>query len=164
MKDGDPGVVPMLTYADGVGALEWLADVFGFEEQMRMMDGDHLSQGVMDTEFGRIMLASGPPDYEGPRRHAEECVVARTWMSVPWIVDGVLVYVKDPVAHYQHAKDRGARILPRYNPRTHRRRRGQPEFLLASLTRKARSKRSSRRWEGAVGGGSMRRRVAFALI
>jgi PhnB protein len=101
----------MLAYADGAGALEWLADVFGFTEQMRMMDGDQLSQGLMDTESGRIMLASGPPGYEGPRRHAEQCDVARAWMSVPWVIDGVLVYVKDLAAHYQRAKDRGANIL-----------------------------------------------------
>jgi uncharacterized glyoxalase superfamily protein PhnB len=65
----------------------------------------------MGTEFGRIMLASGPPDYEGPRRHAEHCEVARTWLSVPWIVDGVLVYVKGLMAHYEHAKASGAKIL-----------------------------------------------------
>jgi len=111
VTDTDPGVVPMLAYADGVGALEWLTDVFGFEERMRMMDGDHLSQAAMDTEFGRIMLASGPSDYEGPRRHAERCEVARAWSSVPWIVDGVLVYVKDLMAHYLNAKSRGAQIL-----------------------------------------------------
>jgi len=111
VTDTDPGVVPMLAYADGAGALEWLADVFGFTEQMRMMDGDQLSQGLMDTESGRIMLASGPPGYEGPRRHAEQCDVARAWMSVPWVIDGVLVYVKDLAAHYQRAKDRGANIL-----------------------------------------------------
>ncbi|HEY6426550.1 MAG TPA: VOC family protein [Acidimicrobiales bacterium] len=101
----------MLAYTDGVGALAWLADVFGFEERMRMMVGDQLSQAAMDTEFGQIMLASGPPDYEGPRRHAERCEVARAWSSVPWIVDGVLVYVKDLTAHYQHSKARGANIL-----------------------------------------------------
>jgi len=111
VEDRDPGVVPMLAYADGLGALEWLADVFGFEERMKIMDGVRLGQAAMDTEFGQIMLASGPPDYEGPRRHADHCTVARAWMSVPWIVDGVLVYVKDLVAHYQHAKDRGANIL-----------------------------------------------------
>jgi PhnB protein len=76
-----------------------------------MMDGDRLSQGAMDTEFGQIMLATGPPGYEGPRPHAEQCDVARAWTSVPWIVDGVLVYVTDLVAHYEHAKTRGANIL-----------------------------------------------------
>ena len=101
MTDRDPGVVPMLAYADGIAALEWLPDVFGFQEQMRMLDGDHLSQAAMDTEFGRIMLASGPRDYEGPRPDAEHCEVARAWSSVPWVVDGVLVYVKDLMAHYQ---------------------------------------------------------------
>jgi PhnB protein len=107
----NPGVVPMLAYADGAAALKWLTDVFGFEEQLRMMDGDHLSQGVMNTDFGRIMLASGPPDYEGPLRHSEHCIATRAWMSAPWVIDGVLVYVKDLMTHHRHARDRGARIL-----------------------------------------------------
>jgi PhnB protein len=101
----------MLAYADAGGALDWLADVFGFTEQMRMMNGDQLSQGVMDTEYGRIMLASGPAGYEGPRSHAAHCNVARAGMSVPWVIDGVLVYVKDLMAHYNRAKDRGANIV-----------------------------------------------------
>jgi uncharacterized glyoxalase superfamily protein PhnB len=35
----------------------------------------------------------------------------RNWLSVPWIVDGVLVYVTDLDAHYDRARQHGARIL-----------------------------------------------------
>ena len=111
MADGDPGVVPMLAYADGPAAMEWLCDAFGFRERVRMMDGDRLTHGELDTEFGRVMLATGPDAYEGPQRHRSHCAVADEWLSVPWIVDGVLVYVRDVRAHHDHARQRGATIL-----------------------------------------------------
>ena len=33
------------------------------------------------------------------------------WLSVPWVVDGVLVYVEDVDSHFHHAKEAGATIL-----------------------------------------------------
>ena len=107
----DPGVVPMLAYADGAAAMDWLADAFGFRERMRMLDGDRLTHGEMETDFGKVMLATPSDAYEGPRAHAEHCDAARAWLSVPWIVDGVLVYVSDLNAHFERARARGARIL-----------------------------------------------------
>ena len=64
--ENEPGVVPMIAYADGAAAMDWLADVFGFCERLRLMDGDRLSQGEMETDFGTVLLASGPDSYEGP--------------------------------------------------------------------------------------------------
>jgi PhnB protein len=101
----------MIAYADGAAAMDWLADVFGFRERLRMMDDNRLSQGEMETDFGRVLLASGPDSYEGPRRHSEHCERARNWLSVPWVVDGVLVYVEDLEAHYDQARQRGAQIV-----------------------------------------------------
>ena len=109
--ESEPGVVPMLAYADGAAAMDWLADVFGFRERLRMMEGNRLSQGEMETDFGRVLLASGPDSYEGPRRHSEHCDSARNWLSVPWVVDGVLVYVEDLEAHYDRARRRGAQVV-----------------------------------------------------
>jgi len=41
-------VVPFLTYEDGVAALEWLAEVFGFTETARFTSSDgRLSHGEM---------------------------------------------------------------------------------------------------------------------
>jgi PhnB protein len=103
----------MLAYENGIAALEWLARAFGFVERARMTDAEgRLSHGEMETsQGGVVMLASPTPDYEGPRRHRESCAGARRWSAVPWIVDGVLVYVDDVDAHYDRAKKAGATIL-----------------------------------------------------
>jgi uncharacterized glyoxalase superfamily protein PhnB len=39
------------------------------------------------------------------------CGPAQKWSAVPYIVDGVLVYVADVDAHFAQAKQRGAAIL-----------------------------------------------------
>jgi uncharacterized glyoxalase superfamily protein PhnB len=111
MAADEQGVVPMIGYADGAAAMDWLASAFGFRERMRLMDGQRLSQGEMETDFGKVMLASGSEAYEGPRGHSEHCDAMRHWLSVPWIVDGVLVYVRDLDAHYRRACEGGANIL-----------------------------------------------------
>jgi uncharacterized glyoxalase superfamily protein PhnB len=107
-----PGVIPMIAYEDGVAALDWLASAFGFRERTRMAGKDgRISHAEMETGEGLIMLASPTPDYESPRRHRESCEPARRWSAVPWVIDGVLVYVDDVVAHYERARRAGARIL-----------------------------------------------------
>ena len=60
-----PDVVPFLTYEDGIAALEWLAEVFGFTETARFTSSDgRLSHGEMSIGNGVIMLASPSADYE----------------------------------------------------------------------------------------------------
>ena len=39
------------------------------------------------------------------------CEQARKWSTVPWIIDGVLVYVSDLDQHFKQAKAAGATIL-----------------------------------------------------
>jgi uncharacterized glyoxalase superfamily protein PhnB len=105
-------VIPMLSYADGAAAMDWLSRVFGFREKTRWLDDDgRLSHGELEGEGGLIMLASPSPDYEGPKQHAEHCERARAWSQVPWVINGVLVYVQDVDAHFAHAKQEGATIL-----------------------------------------------------
>ena len=105
-------MIPMLAYEDGPAALDWLGRAFGFVERARMVDaGGRLSHGEMDTGGGLIMLATPSPHYEGPRRHREHCEAAARWSEVPWVVDGVLVYVDDVPAHLERARAAGARIL-----------------------------------------------------
>jgi PhnB protein len=107
-----PGVIPMIAYEDGAAALDWLAAAFGFRERTRMTDKDgRISHAEMETDEGLIMLASPTPDYESPRHHREGCERARKWSAVPWVIDGVLVYVSDVATHYERAKAAGARIL-----------------------------------------------------
>ena len=107
-----PAVIPMISYEDGIAALEWLAKAFGFHERTRLTGPDgRLSHGEMQAGDGLIMLASPTPDYQSPRRHRESCELARKWSAVPLIIDGVLVYVDDLDAHFERAKAEGATIL-----------------------------------------------------
>jgi uncharacterized glyoxalase superfamily protein PhnB len=106
------GVVPMISYEDGQAALDWLARAFGFRERMRMTNPDgSLAHGEMETGQGVIMLATPTPEYRGPRKHREECSQARQWSQVPWVIDGVLVYVANVDEHIAVARRAGATIL-----------------------------------------------------
>ena len=112
MTDEYPAVIPMVAYEDGVSAMDWLARAFGFQERARMLgDNGRLSHGEMQAGHGMIMLATPSPHYHGPKRHREECEAAQKWSEVPYIIDGVLVYVDDVDAHFERARDAGATIL-----------------------------------------------------
>jgi PhnB protein len=103
----------MLAYEDGLAAMDWLARAFGFRETMRMLTKDgRLSQGEMEAgDGGVIMLANPTPDYQSPKHHRETCEAAAAWSTVPYIIDGVLVYVDDVNAHFRQAEAAGALIL-----------------------------------------------------
>ena len=107
-----PTVVPMISYEDGIAALEWLQSAFGFRETTRLKTPDgKLAHGEMEAGNGLIMVSSPTPEYRGPKRHREVCEQARKWSTVPWIIDGVLVYVNDLDRHFARAKAAGATIL-----------------------------------------------------
>lgn len=107
-----PTVIPMISYENGVAALEWLAKAFGFRERARQIDEEgKLSHGEMEAGDGIIMLATPTLDYESPKHHRETCEQARKWSAVPWIIDGVLVYVDNLDTHLARAKAAGATIL-----------------------------------------------------
>jgi uncharacterized glyoxalase superfamily protein PhnB len=105
-------VVPMLDYEDGPTAMDWLAEAFGFHEVSRLVGEDgRLSHGEMMAGNGLIMLATATPAYESPKHHREHCERARAWSTVPWVIDGVLVYVNHIDEHFERAKRAGATIL-----------------------------------------------------
>lgn len=111
-NDEYPGVIPMISYEDGLSALEWLAGAFGFRERMRMLGPDGaLAHGEMDTGGGIVMLATPTADYQGPRKHRESCAQARRWSEAPWVIDGVLVHVPNVDEHFAAAQQAGAVIL-----------------------------------------------------
>jgi PhnB protein len=102
----------MVSYEDGIQALEWLHKAFGFREMTRITTQDgRLSHGEMEAGNGLIMLASPTPEYRSPKHHREVCEQARKWSTVPWIIDGVLVYVDDLDRHFKRARAAGATIL-----------------------------------------------------
>ncbi len=107
-----PAVIPMIAYEDGPAAMDWLSRAFGFRERARMLgENGRLSHGEMEAGDGMIMLATPSPHYHGPKHHREECEQAQRWSEVPYIIDGVLVYVDDVDEHFQRAKAAGATVL-----------------------------------------------------
>ena len=93
--------------------MEWLSKAFGFRESTKMIDEEsgRLAHGELQAGENVIMLATPSPYYESPKTHREHCEQARKWSQVPWVIDGVLVYVDDVHAHFENAKAAGAIIL-----------------------------------------------------
>ena len=106
-------VVPMLSYENGIASLGWLKRAFGFEEnmEMRVIENGRLTHAELVAGIGMIMIATPTPDYESINKHRKHCKPMDKWLQVPWVVDGVLVYVEDVDAHFKRAKEHGAEIL-----------------------------------------------------
>ena len=107
-------IVPSLIYNDVAGAIDWLCDVFGFKERLRAGEDGKVGHAQLAIGQGGVMLgasrigqgfASAPDSAELRPPRANE--VSQT----------LLVRVEDVDAHYEHAKQRGARILQ--PPTTH---------------------------------------------
>ena len=112
MPDQNPQIIPMLSYEDGVAAMNWLCKVFGFSEKARMLDDNGiLTHGEITLGDGVIMLASPTPDYQSPKHHRQVCEDTARYYSVPYIINGVLVGVDDVKTHYQISRENGATIL-----------------------------------------------------
>ncbi len=125
-----PQIIPMLAYEDGAAAVEWLTSVFGFRERLRYTEpGGTVSHAELELGDGLVMLATPTPEYQSPRRHREACELARRWSAVPYVIDGVLVYVDDVDEHYARAKAGGATILSEPEGQGERLRRYRAEDL-----------------------------------
>ena len=104
--------VPMLSYENVAAAIDWLGRAFGFRERERYTEPDGtVSHAELELGGAVVMLGWPGPDYQSPSRHAEVCEHARKWLAVPWVVDGVLVYVADLDRHCEQARAGGAVIL-----------------------------------------------------
>ena len=104
--------VPMLSYENVAAAIDWLGRAFGFRERERYTEPDGtVSHAELELDGAVVMLGWPGPDYQSPSRHAEVCEHARKWLAVPWVVDGVLVYVADLDRHCERARAAGAVIL-----------------------------------------------------
>ena len=108
----DQQIIPMLAYENGVAAMQWLCEVFGFTEVTKWLnDMGRLSHGELSMGGHIIMLAEPSPDYQSPKHHRTNCELAAKWSEVPYIINGVLVYVDDIEQHFETAKAGGATIL-----------------------------------------------------
>jgi uncharacterized glyoxalase superfamily protein PhnB len=107
-----PTVLPMLSYEDPGAAADWLVRAFGFTENFRYAEDDGtVSHVELQLGDGVVMLGYPGRDYESPKRHRESCEAARRWSDVPWVIDGVHVYVDDVDEHYRRAEEAGATML-----------------------------------------------------
>ena len=109
-----PGVVPMLSYEDPATAIAWLERAYGFtedREQRRTEADGRITHAQLDTGGGLVMLANPTPSYQSPNHHRASCEAANRWLSIPWVVDGVLVYVDDVRAHFERAGAADATFL-----------------------------------------------------
>jgi PhnB protein len=105
--------IPALSYEDCAAAIEFLTRAFGFNEAgQRYTDEDgRVTHAELEYEGSRVMLGWPGAEYRGPRRHVEECDVARRMYDNPFVVDGVFVEVDDLDAHLARAREAGAEIL-----------------------------------------------------
>jgi PhnB protein len=105
-------IYPLIAYADAAAAMDWLERAFGFRQGTRIMNQEGLvTHGELEIAGSKVFVAAPTKDYQGPMRHAESCEAVRRWSSVPWIIDGVLIYAEDVDAHFRAAKAAGATIL-----------------------------------------------------
>ena len=97
MTDAQTGVSPYLYYVDGIAAMEFLANVFGFREHTRMVEDDGtLRHGEMRLGDAAVMLGC-PPGIRTPKELGQVTV-------------GVYIRVPDVDAHYARAVAAGAEV------------------------------------------------------
>lgn len=105
--------VPMLSYEDVAAAIDWLCEAFGFEERGERYSDPNgtVTHAELERDGALVMLGWPGPDYQSPAHHAVVCEHAQKWLAVPYVVDGVLVYVDDVDRHCEQARAAGATIL-----------------------------------------------------
>jgi uncharacterized glyoxalase superfamily protein PhnB len=112
MAPAEQRVFPMLSYEDAGRAADWISQAFGFEERERFAEEDGTVSHVTMVLGGATVFLGWPGSgYRSPKRHAEECEIAREMLDTPYVVDGVMVYVDDVDAHFERARSAGATIL-----------------------------------------------------
>jgi uncharacterized glyoxalase superfamily protein PhnB len=94
-----PRVTPYILYEDVAGALEWLANAFGFRERMRLPGPDgKVSHAEMEMADGVVMMGCPGPEYQNPKR-------------IGHVTQELYVYVDDVDSHFDRANGAGATIL-----------------------------------------------------
>lgn len=106
-------VIPMLSYENGISSLEWLKKAFGFEEEMEMrfVEEGRLTHAQLKAGTDTIMIATPSLDYESINKQRARDAKMNKWLSVPWVVNGLLVYVDNLEEHFKRAKENGAEVL-----------------------------------------------------
>jgi PhnB protein len=74
-------------------------------------DDGRVTHAELELDGATVMIGWPGSDYHSPAHHAAVCEDAERWLSVPWVVDGVLVTVDDLDAHHARAVTAGAEVL-----------------------------------------------------
>jgi len=91
-------VVPILVYEDVAKAIDWLCETFGFTERLRAEGpGGSVAHAQLDIAEGAVMLGRQGGEFR-PARPNE-------------VSQYVHVHVEEVDEHFEHARQRGARIL-----------------------------------------------------
>ena len=97
-------IVPRLIYEDVSKAIDWLCDAFGFVEILRW--------GPADSPTAQLAVGEGAIFVSGPRvGHGSADRLAFRPPRPHELSHSVMVHVEDVDRHYEHARQRGARIL-----------------------------------------------------
>ncbi|MEM7410584.1 MAG: VOC family protein [Myxococcota bacterium] len=103
MSPSHPTVVPTLRYTDARKAIDWLCEVFGFEPHLVVPDeADGVAHAQLVLGNGMVMLGSARDDEWGQFVKPANALGGNS--------QSAYVVVPDCEAHYQRAKERGARI------------------------------------------------------
>ena len=96
----EPTMFPYFSYRDANAALDWLEEAFGFERVVAYPGEDgSIVHAEMRFGGGALMMGTaesppvGDPDAVSPNKH------------------GVYVHVEDVDAHFEKARDAGARVV-----------------------------------------------------
>jgi uncharacterized glyoxalase superfamily protein PhnB len=89
-------VLPHVVYADVIEAIDWLAKTFGFREHYRY--GDPVSGAQVHLGNAWIMIHQAAPGRATPAQ-------------LGCGTQSLTVFVEDVVAHFEHVKSEGARIV-----------------------------------------------------
>ena len=105
--------IPMLSYEDVAGAVEWLTTAFGFREvgERYADESGRVTHAELELDGALVYLGWPGDGYMSPAHHARACDHARRWSEVPYVVNGVHVTVDDVDAHCERARTAGATIL-----------------------------------------------------
>ena len=91
-------VVPILVYEDVAKAIDWLCGTFGFKERLRAGGpGGRVTHAQLDIAEGAVMLGRQGAEFRPPRPDE--------------VSQYVVVHVEDVDRHFEHARQRGARVL-----------------------------------------------------
>jgi len=99
--EGHQRIVPYLMYADAPAAVDFLCSVFGFTEDLRIpMPDGKLGHAEVSLGGNKVMLAS-----------TVEAMGTASPRDLPGRASCVLVYVDYVDAHFQTARDAGAKVV-----------------------------------------------------